>query len=149
MPFYHPLTFENFTVRHLPACTQIAATAPDPWRQEDVAAELSLPARAGFVAIGKTGVVGFAFFKLEDNTAVLLQIAVYPAHRRQGVAAALLNHAFATLAAQGFTGIVLEVRAGNIAALALYNTLGFAQIARRPALYTNPTEDGFTLQKIL
>lgn len=144
-----PRTFENFTPHHVDACAALAAFAPDPWNRADVAAELTLPARAGYVALAGKKVVAFAFFSLEEETAVLLQTVVEPASRGNGIATALLNHAFAALAGQGIANLVLEVRAGNTAARALYQKLGFAQIARRPGLYTHPVEDGFTLQKIL
>lgn len=143
------ITFEPFTVRHLNACAEIAASAPDPWSAADVAAELKHPGRAGFVAIGKEGPVGVVFFKIEDENAVLLQIAVAPASREAGVGTALLQHAAQALPSYDIENIVLEVRAGNTPALALYQKLGFEEIACRPSLYTHPTEDGFTMQKKL
>lgn len=149
MPSPTFLTFEPLTQRHLNACTEIAATAPDPWSAKDVAAELKSRGKADFVAISKDGVVGFAFFSLEPDCANLNQIVVSPEHKRQGIGKGLLTHAIQKFKEQETPRIILEVRQGNTAAISLYKSLGFEEIACRPALYANPPEDGFTMEKIL
>ena len=80
------------------------------------------------------------FDELHINT-----LAVAPAARRQGLATALLEHVLAEAVRAGATKATLEVRASNLAALALYERLGFHVAARRPNYYTKPEEDGLIL----
>ncbi len=72
-------------------------------------------------------------------------IAVRPEFRRQGVAGALLAHVTAEAVGKGATRATLEVRRSNVAALRLYDRLGFAVAGVRPNYYTNPVEDALIL----
>jgi [ribosomal protein S18]-alanine N-acetyltransferase len=80
------------------------------------------------------------FDELHINT-----VAVAPAARRRGLAAALLRHVIADAVASGATRATLEVRASNAAALALYQRLGFRVAATRPGYYVKPDEDALIL----
>jgi len=64
------------------------------------------------------------------------------AHRRHGVARQLLQTAFAQLATEGTERILLEARASNFGALALYQRLGFKLLSYRHGMYSHPTENG-------
>jgi ribosomal-protein-alanine N-acetyltransferase len=48
--------------------------------------------------------------------------------------------------AQATTKAILEVRASNQAARALYQQMGFAQVSIRPRYYTNPVEDAVLME---
>ena len=50
------------------------------------------------------------------------------------------------LIAAQITDVLLEVRASNAAALAVYRALGFAATGRRPRYYADPPEDALLLQ---
>lgn len=143
------LTFEPLTQRHLNACIDLAATAPDPWSAKDVAAEIKSRGKADYVAISKEGVVGFAFFTVEPEYAVLEQIVIAPDKTGQGYGKALLTFTLEKFKSQEIPRVLLEVRESNVAAIALYRSLGFTEIAHRPALYQYPPEDGYTMEKIL
>ena len=80
------------------------------------------------------------FDELHINT-----IAVAPAHRRRGLATTLLRHVLGDAAARGVTRATLEVRASNVAALQLYERLGFRVTATRARYYTQPEEDALIL----
>ena len=125
-------------------CAVIAATAPDPWRQEDLEQAISDPNRRCFAALLDGNPVGFACFLAVPggDNADLQLVAVAPDSRRQGVARTLLRHALAGLADEGITRVLLEARASNTAAIALYEGLGFAHLANRRAMYAHPQEDG-------
>lgn len=58
-------------------------------------------------------VIGFAIARLLLDEAELLLIAVFPEHRRQGVAALLWNELSQRLHASGARVVHLEVRASN------------------------------------
>lgn len=70
-----------------------------------------------------------------DDVADLERIAVLPAARRSGLATRLLTAILDLTAERGGARVLLEVKVGNIAARALYESAGFAQIARRRDYY--------------
>jgi len=72
-------------------------------------------------------------------------IAVRTAYRGNGLGKALLAKVLE--AARGYNAkrALLEVRAGNSAALALYERCGFSTIGRRRNYYTNPPEDALIM----
>ena len=76
----------------------------------------------------------------------LMNLAVQPDHRRQGIASHLVRHAVEEGITQGTIRALLEVRAGNRLAQKLYETLGFQQYGRRRSYYTNPDEDAILMQ---
>ena len=76
----------------------------------------------------------------------LMNLAVQPDHRRQGIASHLVRHAVEEGITRGTTRALLEVRAGNRLAQKLYETLGFQQYGRRRSYYTNPDEDAILMQ---
>ena len=80
------------------------------------------------------------FDELHINT-----IAVSPAERRRGLGTALMMHVMAEAAARHAVRATLEVRASNIAALKLYEGLGFRVTATRPRYYSQPEEDALIL----
>jgi ribosomal-protein-alanine N-acetyltransferase len=73
--------------------------------------------------------------------AELLRLAVTPAHRREGMATRLMSECSKHLAATGCAMLRLEVRASNIAAQKLYESLGWRQENIRKAYYSDG-EDG-------
>jgi ribosomal-protein-alanine N-acetyltransferase len=81
----------------------------------------------------------------EQNLCQLDSIAVHPGARRRGLGAALLRALLAWATQNGARHFSLEVRAGNAAALALYQRLGFLPERRRPRYYTHPEEDALIL----
>lgn len=88
-------------------------------------------------------VLGFASARQSaPPEAEILNIAVHPAARRRGIARALLVGLLQRLTGEVF----LEVRASNLAAIQLYESLQFARVGIRPAYYSHPTEDGVVLR---
>ena len=72
----------------------------------------------------------------------IINIAVNPNQRRQGVGGALLRHVRAEARASSAERIILEVRRGNAPAIALYISLGFTLSGTRPGYYPDTGEDG-------
>lgn len=73
----------------------------------------------------------------------VLNLAVAPEWRRQGVARRLLDVAFAALPGEWF----LEVRESNEEARRLYESLGFQTAGRRARYYRDPDEDALILKR--
>lgn len=89
---------------------------------------------------------GLAAFQLAGGEASLDTLAVAPALRRRGVGRCLLRAALESLAAQGAGCCFLEVRLSNAPAIALYQSLGFAAVGRRPGFYRAPAEDALIMR---
>jgi ribosomal-protein-alanine N-acetyltransferase len=108
------------------------------------------PARIALVAESPdTGVAGFAVAVLIPHEAELETIAVAQTAQRQGIASRLLTELFDLLKGHDSAEVMLEVRASNYSALALYASLGFSETGRRKGYYTDPKEDAILLRRSL
>ena len=72
----------------------------------------------------------------------ILFIAVDPAYRRRGIGKRLLDHELAGRCCEWF----LEVRASNLAAIRLYESLGFQTAGRRQDYYLDPPEPAIVMR---
>lgn len=75
----------------------------------------------------------------------ITNVAVYGKMRRCGVGRALICALKEKAIEKAFSFLTLEVRVGNTAAIALYESLGFENLGRRPRFYSNPTEDAYIM----
>lgn len=73
-------------------------------------------------------------------------IVVEPDYRCRGIGTSLVEMCKAWAVQVGAGALRLEVRATNVAALALYRHLGFLPTGRRNAYYTGPVEDALLLE---
>ena len=119
----------------------------DPWSENSIAGELSNPLSLWLVAVDGDCVTGYVGSQSVMGETDMMNIAVDPNYRRQGVAAALIGELVRQLKDQGNHCLTLEVRASNDAAIKLYEKLGFAQTGRRPNYYRSPKEDALILRK--
>ncbi len=81
--------------------------------------------------------------------AEILNLAVEPRSRRQGVARALLGAALEVSRAAGATLVFLEVRESNAGAIGFYQLQGFQASGRRRRYYHDPPEDALVLSRVL
>ncbi len=71
----------------------------------------------------------------------ITNIAVDPAFRRKGIGKALVETLLREGRKLGLSSFTLEVRKSNLAAIALYESLGFKDVGLRPRFYSAPEED--------
>lgn len=119
----------------------------DPWSERSIASELENPLSLWLVALDGEELLGYVGSQTVLDGADMMNIAVAEAHRRKGVAKALIERLISDLCQRGAISLSLEVRVSNAAAIALYERLGFMQIGRRPHYYRNPKEDAWILRK--
>ena len=107
----------------------------DAWSPAQVAEELGGTGRRTWVVESGGAVAGYAVTWRSGDVVDLQRIAVHPGHRHRGLARALLDEAVAAGRADHADRMLLEVGAGNAAALALYAAAGFVEIDRRRRYY--------------
>jgi ribosomal-protein-alanine N-acetyltransferase len=76
----------------------------------------------------------------------VVTLAVRPDARRHGVGRALLRHLLSEAGRRRLREVLLEVRADNEPALALYRSAGFRRVGQRQGYYQDGT-DGWVLRR--
>ena len=100
----------------------------------------------GWVTESERGeIAGFIVARRIANDLEILNFAVRPTARRQGIGAALLGEALRWGSSFSAEQAFLEVRASNLAALRFYEQHKFQVTGRRPCYYTAPIEDALIL----
>ena len=119
----------------------------DPWSEKSIASELTNPLSLWLVAQDGDTLIGYVGSQTCLDETDMMNIAVSPAFRRQGIAKGLIEALVAALREKGSRQLTLEVRASNVPAIRLYNSLGFIQVGLRKNYYQNPKEDALILRK--
>lgn len=115
---------------------------PDPWSRNMLKEELENDLAAFLVALDEQGAVaGYAGLQVVLDEGYILNVAVRPDCRRQGVAGRLLQVFLDFARGNKLAFLTLEVRASNYAAIALYGSRGFRGVGRRKNYYEHPRED--------
>lgn len=100
---------------------------------------------AGWVVEKGSGAVGFLVARRVLSDLEVLNFAVLPDSRRQGIGTELLRAALEWGASFHAESVILEVRASNAAALRFYERHNFRVTGRRPRYYAAPIEDALQL----
>lgn len=119
----------------------------DPWSEKSIASELENPLSLWLVAEEDGQVYGYVGSQTVLDESDMMNVAVDPGFRRQGIARALIETLIAELSKMGSRCLRLEVRVGNENARALYERMGFQQLGLRKNYYHNPKEDALILGK--
>jgi [ribosomal protein S18]-alanine N-acetyltransferase len=136
------------------ALERATGTAPH-WSPATYVAILSAapgPQRCLIVAESAGSLVGFAVGSLQpemspaERIAELESVAVSASVRRAGIGRALCNAVLNWCRDHAATQVGLEVRATSAAAIALYTSLGFTEVGRRPRYYREPEDDAFVMR---
>ena len=133
---------------HVSQIAQLEAQCfSDPWSEKSVASELENPLSLWLVAEENGQVFGYVGSQTVLDESDMMNVAVDPGFRRQGVARALIEALIAELSKMGSRCLRLEVRVSNENARALYARMGFQQLGLRKNYYHNPKEDALILGK--
>ena len=119
----------------------------DPWSENSIDSELENKLAFWLVAVEEDRVAGYIGSQTVMDETDMMNVAVHPDFRRQGIAEALVIGLVEHLKTMGSRCLTLEVRASNAPAIALYEKLGFHEIGRRKNYYRNPREDALILRK--
>lgn len=80
-------------------------------------------------------VVGYCLYQVVFEQAEILRIGTHPNYQRQGIASQLFDKLNRELMQRQVENLLLEVRADNIPAIALYEQQQFVVIHRRKGYY--------------
>ena len=113
----------------------------------DFVSRISDPRYPFLVAEKNDRVVGYVGSQTVVEETDMMNVAVHPDFRRQGIAESLILTLVEGLKSLESHCLTLEVRASNASAIALYEKLGFVHIGLRKNYYRNPKEDALILRK--
>ena len=119
----------------------------DPWSENSVASELKNPLSFWLVALDGERVAGYIGSQTVMDESDMMNVAVHPDYRKQGIATALILGLVEELRKRGSRSLTLEVRASNETAISVYRKLEFQEVGRRKNYDRNPREDALILRK--
>jgi len=106
------------------------------------------------VGVRREQIIAYGVLMLAPGEAQLLNLSVVPEARRQGLGRVLLRQFVDDARSLNAEQLFLEVRVGNVAAIALYESEAFICVARRVAYYpadrrTGVREDALVMRREL
>jgi [ribosomal protein S18]-alanine N-acetyltransferase len=128
----------------LPAVISIERRSfPTPWSLAMFVLELSKPSGICLAAIDLEGLAGYLVCSRYDEVWHLMNVAVEPDRRRQGIASVLIERLFEENEADA--RYTLEVRTSNRVAIQMYEGFGFRAAGTRRRYYRDTGEDALIM----
>lgn len=112
-----------------------------PWTERAFAELLDRFYNLYLVAEWEGSLVGCAGLTVLGNEGDIEKVMVREDSRGRGIADSMLGELIAAGERLGITEFTLEVRAGNLPAIRLYEKFGFVSEGIRPRFYEKPVED--------
>ena len=139
------IRIRHAALRDIPAILEVQRQAPEAGRWSEEGYVGFLPAEDTLFLLAEGSdrgrVEAFLLGRLLSDEMEVLNLAVLPALRRQGIGRRLLEEVLTRGRTKGAHRCWLELRASNQCALAFYRSLGFEETQRRPRYYRQPEED--------
>jgi [ribosomal protein S18]-alanine N-acetyltransferase len=122
-----------------------------PWPRQHFQIELNQPYSFTLLArlpdTPNKEIAGYIIYWFVLDELHILNIAVKPCYRRQGIARGLINEVLRLARRREIKTAWLEVRPSNYKALSLYQSLGFNKIMTRKRYYSDTGEDALILTR--
>ncbi len=142
------LTAENID-RYIDELMRIEeASFVEAWSREAYIEEAARPISHLLALVEDGRLFAYAGFWQVLDEADINNVAVSPERRGEGLGRLLLSGVLDTARLLGCREVNLEVRAGNLAAIALYESCGFKQSGRRAGYYQDNGEDALLMQLV-
>lgn len=140
------MNIRPMTPADLPAVSELDQLSfSQPWPDAAFAAELANPNARNWVAELDGRVVGALVLWRVLDEAHIATIATHPGFRQRGIGKTLLKTGMDAAYAEGARIYHLEVRAGNLAAIHMYEKFGYQVVGRRIKYYKNNGEDALLM----
>jgi ribosomal-protein-alanine N-acetyltransferase len=139
------IQIRRLTYADLPQVISIERRAfPTPWSLAMFVLELSKPGGVCLAALRDERIVAYCICSRYDVVWHLMNIAVDPDHRREGLATALLTELVHRVGGEE-ARLTLEVRESNHGAIDLYARFGFLAAGIRRRYYQDNGEDALIM----
>jgi ribosomal-protein-alanine N-acetyltransferase len=116
------------------------------WTEEDFLRCLRQRNCIGMVAECGEKVVGFMIYELHKNKLHILNFAVHPAARRQGIGGQMVAKLIGKLSSHRRTKITLAVRETNLSAQVFFRSQDFKAVKVLRNYYEDSGEDAYLMQ---
>ncbi len=116
-----------------------------PWTEASFFSEINNPGSICRVALSGDSLIGYVCASCILDEEHILNLAVRPDYRRKGIGKMLALAILKELRTRGCKRISLEVRVSNIAAIRLYESIGFRMLGLRRGYYFLPREDAVVM----
>ena len=134
------VTFKPMTMDDLDAIMQIEPTIySHPWTRGNFSDSLKSGYSAWIMLQGKT-LIGYALMMMVLDEAHLLNLSVAKPYQKQGFGRIMLEKMLTVAKQYHAANMFLEVRASNLAAIRLYESVGFNEMSIRRNYY--PAKQG-------
>jgi [ribosomal protein S18]-alanine N-acetyltransferase len=143
------LIFRPAQLNDLPELLAIeSASFNHPWSKDSFLSEIKkVPASLYLIRRKPSAcVLGYLCFWSMADEIQMLNLAVHPDCRRQGLGRRLMTFLFLLAEEEGISKVFLEVRPSNQPAISLYRSLGFKTLYRRPGYYEPDEEDALVME---
>lgn len=140
------LRFESLREDRIQAILEIERRVNTaPWSERSFRNELDHPQGIFICAIADGELAGYGGVWLVIDEAHITTVAVEPERQRHGIGRRLMIELLQRSKQRGMTCSTLEVRAGNLPAIGLYEKLGYVVAARRKGYYPDNKEDAIVM----
>lgn len=118
-----------------------------PWSEKAFMDSLKNENTVYIVACNAEEVVGYCGIYMSFEEGDISNVAVKKEYRRKNIAENMLSYLFSSIKQKGVTDVTLEVRETNVAAIKLYEKIGFEEVGIRKNFYEKPTENALIMWK--
>lgn len=139
----------DVTAAHIPQIEVLEQQCfSTPWTAELLRSQMKDAQHEFIAALSPEGtVLGYVGMMYVLDEGYISNVAVSPEHRRQGIADTLIESLCAICETLKLSFVTLEVRSGNMPAIALYEKHGFHRVGLRKNYYERPKEDALLMTK--
>ena len=118
-----------------------------PWSKKSFESSISSKDTIYIVATIDEKIVGYLGIYILGDQSDISNVGVHKDYRRMHIAEAMLSYIFDRAKSNNVKEITLEVRESNVAAISLYEKMGFKEIGIRKNYYQKPLENGLLMWK--
>lgn len=147
------ISIQDASLKHLDRLYEIEQKCfkSEAFTKQQIAHLLAHPNSVSLIAKDNHNIIGFVigviFHEREKLTGHILTIDVYPSHRRMGIGSTLLKQIEKIFIGKGVKTCYLEAREDNVAALNLYQKLGYKKVGNLKNYYKDA--HGILFEKVL
>lgn len=118
-----------------------------PWSKKSFESSISSKDTIYIVTTIDEKIVGYLGIYILGDQSDISNVCVHKDYRRMHIAEVMLSYIFDRAKSNNVKEITLEVRESNVAAISLYEKMGFKEIGIRKNYYQKPLENGLLMWK--